>query len=44
MRVAEARIREALVEAMGWALDALTAKDARGFFSHCGYCSMDQLL
>ena len=29
---------------MGRALDALTAKDARGFLSHCGYSSMDQLL
>jgi hypothetical protein len=29
---------------MGRALDALTAKDVRGFLSHCGYCSMDQLL
>jgi hypothetical protein len=28
---------------MGRALDELTAKDARGFLSHCGYCSMDQL-
>jgi glycine/D-amino acid oxidase-like deaminating enzyme len=28
---------------MGRALDALTAKDARGFLSHCGYCSKDQL-
>jgi UDP-glucose 6-dehydrogenase len=24
-------------------LAGLTAKDARGFLSHCGYCSMDQL-
>jgi hypothetical protein len=29
---------------MGRALDALTAKDARGFLSHCGCCSIDQLL
>jgi hypothetical protein len=29
--------REALVEAMGKALDAITARDARGFFEHCGY-------
>ena len=25
-------------------LAGLTAKDAGGFLSHCGYCSMDQLL
>jgi len=29
---------------MGRALDALTAKDARAFLSHCGHWSMDQLL
>ena len=28
---------EALVEAIGRALDAVTAQDARGFFAHCGY-------
>ena len=37
LRKAEARSREALVEAMGEALDAVTARDARGFFAHCGY-------
>jgi hypothetical protein len=26
-----------LVEAMGAALDAITAQDAHGFFGHCGY-------
>jgi transposase len=44
MRRAEARTREALVEAMGRALEAVSARDARGFFGHCGYSSMDQLL
>jgi len=44
MRKAEARTREALIEAMGRALDAVTSGDARGFFSHCGYRPMDQLL
>jgi transposase len=33
----EARTREALVEAMGRALDAVTAREAHGFFEHCGY-------
>ena len=44
MRRAGARTREALIEAMGRALDAVSAQDARGFFGHCGYRSMDQLL
>ena len=44
LRRAEARTREALVEVMGRALDAVTANDARGFFSHCGYRTVDQLL
>jgi transposase len=37
LREAEARSRKALVEAMGKALDAVTARDARRFFEHCGY-------
>jgi transposase len=37
LRQIGANTREALVEAMGKALDALTAQDARGFFAHCGY-------
>ena len=44
LRGAQAHTREALVEAIGRPLDAPTAKDARGFFSHCGYCSIDQRL
>ncbi len=44
LRRAEARTREALIEAMGRALDAVSARDARGFFGHCGYSSVDQLL
>ena len=39
LRRVGARTREGLVEAMGSALDALSAKDARGFFAHCGYSS-----
>jgi transposase len=34
---AGARTREALIEAMGRALEAVTKKDARGFFEHRGY-------
>ena len=37
LRKAAALTREALVEAMGRALDAVTARDARGWFAHCGY-------
>jgi DDE superfamily endonuclease len=37
LRKAQARSREALVEAMGKALDAVTTRDARRFFEHCGY-------
>ena len=44
LRKAGARTREALMEAMGRALDAVTADDARGFFEHRGYHPMAQLL
>ena len=37
MRKAQARTREALLEAMGTAISVVTAQDARGFFEHCGY-------
>ena len=37
LRKASARTRGALVEAMGQALDAVSARDARGWFGHCGY-------
>ena len=37
VRKAEARTREALVEAIGSALSAVTSGDARSFFEHCGY-------
>ena len=43
MRKAEARSRKALVEAMGKALDAVIARDASGFFEHCGYRASGQL-
>ena len=32
-----ARTKEALVEAMGEALEAVSARDAQGFFTHFGY-------
>jgi len=37
LRKAEARSREALIEAMGRALEAITPREAKGFFEHCGY-------
>jgi transposase len=39
---ARARTREALVEEMGKALDAVTVSDAKGFFEHCGYRTVVQ--
>jgi transposase len=44
LRRAGARTHAALVEAMGVALDAITARDARGFFGECGYRTSGQLL
>jgi len=44
LRKAEARSREALIEAVGRAFDAITSWDTRGFFEHCGYRSLGQLL
>ncbi len=37
LRKAQARTFGALVEAIGRALDAITERDASGFFRHCGY-------
>jgi len=37
LRKAAARTREALLEAMGEALSAVTPRDAAGWFAHCGY-------
>ncbi len=44
VRKAGARTSEALIEAMGRALEADTAKDANGFFEHRGYRAAAQLL
>ncbi len=38
----EARTQEALVEAIGQALDAVSRRDVLGWFSHCGYRFTDQ--
>jgi transposase len=37
LRKTEARSREALLEAIGTAISAVTDQDARSFFEHCGY-------
>jgi transposase len=37
VRKAGARVCEALVEAIGWALAAVTREDAAGWFVHAGY-------
>ena len=37
LRREKARARGALVDAIGRALDAVSARDARGWFAHCGY-------
>ena len=39
-----ARVREALVEAIGRALAAVTPEDAAGWFAHAGYWPQDQSL
>jgi hypothetical protein len=43
LRKATARTKDALVEAIGVALSAVTAADARGFFEHAGYRSTGHL-
>src|SRR5215203_1472639 len=42
LRRAQDRSREALIEAIGRALEAITSRDARGFFGHCGYRVLGQ--
>ena len=43
LRTAAARTREALVEAIGIALRAVTPEDPMGFVGHCGYPLTAQL-
>ena len=42
LRRAATRSREASVETIGAALDAISAQDAHGFFGHCGYSASFQ--
>jgi transposase len=44
LRRAEARTREALIEAMGTALSAVSCRNVRGSFENCGYRTSGQLL
>ncbi len=44
LRKAAARSKEALIEAIGVALSAVSAADARGFFEHAGYRPTGHLL
>ena len=44
VRKAGARVREALVEAIGRALATVTPEDAAGWFAHAGYWPQDQPL
>jgi transposase len=44
VRKEDARLSEALVEAIGRALAAVTAEDAAGWFAHAGYRPQDQPL
>jgi transposase len=44
LRQAGARTKDALVDALGEALSAVSAQDARGYFQHAGYRPQAQLL
>ena len=44
LRKIAARTKEALIEAMGRALGAVSAQDVPGFFAHCGYRTPAQQL
>ncbi len=44
VRKAGSRTRDALDEAIGEALSAVTPEDAAGWFAHCGYRAQDQPL
>jgi transposase len=44
LRTMSARTKDALIEAMGLALGAVSARDARGFFASCGYRTLAQQL
>lgn len=37
LRKTQTRTREALIEALGMEISAVSVQDALGFFEHCGY-------
>jgi transposase len=43
LRWQKARAKEALIEAIGWALGAITPEDVKGWFDHCGYTNAQSL-
>jgi transposase len=43
LRREKARTKEALLQAIGRALDAITPEDAKGWFGHCGYAIAQSL-
>jgi transposase len=43
LRREKARTKEALLEAIGRALDAITPEDVKGWFGHCGYAVAQSL-
>jgi hypothetical protein len=44
LRKIGARTKEALIEAMGRALEDVSTQDVRGFFINCGYRTLAQQL
>jgi transposase len=44
VRKAAARTKGALIDVLGDALSAISARDAQGYFQHAGYCQLAHLL
>jgi hypothetical protein len=42
LKKAQARTREALLEAIAEALSVVTPEDVQGWFAHCAYGAQDQ--
>ncbi len=43
-KAGQTQTQETFVEAIGWALNAVSSEDAKGFSAHCGYSSVVQYL
>lgn len=39
LRKVKERCKDSLIDAVGAALETVTAQDAQGWFLHCGYCT-----